>query len=171
MLTRAQKEALVQELSQGIESSKTVVLCDYKGLSVAQLQEVRKALREKSAKMQILKKTLARLAFQQAGTELDVRKLEGQVAVIYGGEDEISAPKVALEYSKKNDKFKIVGGSLEKNPLSQAEMINLAKLPTKQEMLGKLVGTINAPISGFVNALAGNLRNLVGVLSAIKDVK
>lgn len=171
MLNKQQKEAIVQELSNEIAASKTVVICDYKGMTVAQVREVRNALREKSAKMQVVKKTLAKLAFKQAGTDLDVKQLEGQVAVIYGGEDEICAPKVALDFSKKNDKFKILAGTLEKQPLGAAEMINLAKLPTKQEMLGKLVGTINAPISGFVNALAGNLRNFVGVLNAIKDAK
>lgn len=171
MLTKAQKETLISDLSDKLAESKTVVLCDYKGLTVAEVHQIRRALREKSAAMKVMKKTLASLAFKKAGTELDVTELEGQVAVIYGGEDEITAPKVALDFSKKGDKFKILAGTLEKKPLSAAEVINLAKLPSKPEMLAKLVGTINAPISGFVNALAGNLRNLVGVLNAIKETK
>jgi len=171
MLTRTQKEELVSELAQTLESSQTVVLCDYKGLTVAQMREIRLALREKQAKMKVAKKTLTTLAIKKLGTNLDVSQLEGQIAILWGGEDEITTSRVAAEFAKKIDKFKIAGGMLDKQPLTAAEVINLSKLPTRQEMLARLVGTINAPVSGFVNVLAGNLRNFVGVINAIKEAK
>lgn len=171
MLNRKQKETIVDALSQELEQSTTVVVCDYKGLTVANLGEVRKSLREKQAKMRVVKKTLANLALSKIGTELDPRKMEGQVAIVFGGEDEICTPKILADYAKKNKSFRILAGLLEKKALNDQEVLNLASLPSKQEMLGRLVGTINAPISGFVNVLAGNLRGLVNVLNAIKETK
>ena len=171
MLTKDRKKQLVDEVSEKIKESTTTVICDYKGVTVAELQEVRKKLRETNAKMQVFKKTLTKLAYEKAGIDLDATKLEGQSAIIFGGDDEVSAPKVLAEIAKKNDRFKILAGTLESKVMSKEEVMSLAKLPCKEELLGKLVGTINAPISGFVQVLSGNLRNLVGVLNAIKEVK
>ncbi len=171
MLTRGKKEQLVEEVSEKIKGSITTVVCDYKGVTVMELQEVRRKLRESNAKMQVLKKTLTKLAYEKAGIEFDVTQLEGQSAIIFGGDDEVTAPKVLAEVAKKNDRFKILAGTLENKVMNNQEIMALAKLPSKQELLGKLVGTINAPISGFVQVLAGNLKNLVGVLNAIKEVR
>ena len=79
--------------------------------------------------------------------------------------------KILEQFSKTNGAVKIIGGVIERKFITAAEVIALAKLPSKQELLAKLVGTINAPISGFVNVLAGNLRGFVQVLNAIKDQK
>ncbi len=171
MLTRDQKEKLVEEISEKIKESATTVVCDYKGVTVNELQEVRQKLREGNARMQVLKKTLTKLAYEKAGVELDVTKLEGQSAIIFGGDDEVVAPKVLAEIAKENENFKILAGTLENNVMDKKEIMALAKLPGKKELLGKVVGTINAPISSFVQVLAGNLRNLVGVLTAVKETK
>lgn len=171
MLTRKQKEEIVKNLSKEIADSKTVVICDFKGLSVVDISEVRKQLREKNAMMTVVKKTLAKIAFKEAGIEIDTNSMEGQLAFIYGGDDEVSGPKVAADFAKSNEDLKIVAGTLEGSVLTDKEMISLSKIPPKEELLAKLVGSLKSPISGFVGAMSGNLRNLVGVLNAVKESK
>lgn len=171
MLTRQDKKALVADLSKSLKETKTSVICDYKGLSVSEISELRRALRENNANMQVVKKTFAQLAFEKAGIELDVRGIEGQIAVIYGGDDEVCSSKSAFDFSKENKAFKIKAGSLEGKALTAEEVTNLAKLPTKEQLLGQVVGTIKAPVTSFVGALNGNLRNVVYALNAIKESK
>ena len=171
MLTRKQKEEIVEKLSRKIADSKTVVICDFKGLSVADLTELRKKLRENNAEMMVTKKTLAKLAFKKAGIEMDTKSMEGQLAFVYGGESEVASPKTLAEFSKKKENLKILAGILENKTIDADGVISLSKIPSRKELLVKVVSNIKAPISGFVNALSGNLRNLVQVLNQIKESK
>ena len=171
MLTRKQKEEIVKGLSKNIKESKATVICDYKGMTVPEIGELREGLNEGNASMEVAKKTLMEVALKDAKVELNPRELEGQLAIVYGGDDEVSSSKTLYEYAKKNDKLKILAGVLEGKALSAEEVNNLAKLPTKEELLAKVVGTINAPVSGFVNVLADNIRNFVYTLSDVKEAK
>jgi len=85
--------------------------------------------------------------------------------------DEVAAPKIIAKMAKINENLKIKGGLLGTEILNEEQMMNLAKLPSKEELLAKLVGSLNAPINGFVNVLAGNIRGLVNVLNAISQAK
>ena len=111
------------------------------------------------------------IAFKEAGIEVDTKEMEGQVAVSISSQDEVIAAKIIEKFSKANQNLKILGGVLENKLMSIEQVKALAKLPNKEEMLGKLVGTIQAPISGFVNVCAGNLRGLVQVLKGISESK
>ncbi|MBT3355748.1 50S ribosomal protein L10 [bacterium] len=171
MLTRQNKEALIDDLTKNLKESTTSIICDYKGLSVSEISELRKVLREKNANMKVAKKTFTQIAFDNAKIDIDVRKIDGQVAVIYGGDDEVCSSKAAFDFSKENKAFKIKAGSLEGKAITTEEIASLAKLPSKEQLLGQVVGTIKAPITGFVGALSGNLRNLVYTLNAVKESK
>lgn len=171
MLTKSQKEKIVKEVSEKISQSQTVILCDFKGLNVSKMRKLKKALLEKQAGLNVAKKTLISIALRNSGSELDARKLTGQVALVTGGEDEITTPKILVDFSKENKQFGILAGLLNGTPLSADEILSLAKLPSKEQLLGQVVGTINAPISGFVNVLAGNIRGLMNVLNGIKEAK
>ena len=106
--------------------------------------------------------------------ELNVRGMDGKLAAIFSYEDEIAAAKILGNFRKDKDKEARVfflGGILENKLLTKAEVEALSNIPSRQELYGRLVGTMNAPISGFVNALAGNLKNLVYVLKAIEEKK
>jgi len=140
-------------------------------MTVAEISELRKILREAGIKMQVLKKSVAQVAFNEQKIDLDVRKMEGQLAFVYGGEDEVTAAKIVHKFAKDNEKLRMLAGVLENKAMSEDEMKALAKLPSKDELLAKVVGSLKSPISGFVNVLGGNLRGLVGVLSAIKNAK
>ena len=171
MQTKQQKIALVKNLAEKLKNSKATVFSDFKGLTVKDMTALRAELREKSVDMQVIKKTLLTIAMKDAGVELDATKFEGQIAVAVSREDEVEAAKIIAKMAKVNENLKIVGGLLGKNILSKEEVVALSKLPSKDELLAKLVGTLNAPVSGFVNVLAGNLRGLVQVLGAIKEAK
>jgi len=138
---------------------------------VAKMKNLRDELRKNDSSYKITKKKLIELAFKNAGIETDVKNMEGQIGVAIGNADEVSAAKVLANFSKENENFKILQGVLENKVISGEEVIALSKLLSRGELLSKLVGLINAPVSGFVNALAGNLRNLVGVLKVIGDTK
>ncbi len=171
MQTKQQKEELIRELAQKLKGSKAIVFSDYKGLQVKDLTALRKELREAGVELKVLKKTLINLALKDAGIEADVKKMEGQIAIAVSSQDEVAAAKIIAKAAKANENLKIVGGILGIKELSAAEVNALAKLPSKEELLAKFVGTINAPVSGFVNVLAGNLRSLVNVLKAVADAK
>ncbi len=169
--TKQQKEALVKNLAEKLKTSKAVVFSDYKGLQVKDMTVLRRELRASGVELQVLKKTLISLALKDAGIEMDVKKLEGQIAVAVSAGDEVAAAKIIAKAAKANENLKIVGGILGVKELAAEEVNALAKLPGKEELLAKLVGTLNAPISGFANVLAGNLRGLVQVLKAIGEQK
>ena len=97
--------------------------------------------------------------------------MEGQVAISLSNADEVSAAKIIDIFAKTNPNVKMLGGTLGNQVMTAAEVKALAKVPSKEQLLGQLVGTLNAPISGFVNVLAGNLRGLVQVLNAVKEQK
>lgn len=171
MLTRKQKEKIVKNLAEEIKVAKSVVFSDFKGLPVKDMAVLRRQLREKEVKMQVLKKTLLTIAFKEAGIKINAKELEGQIAVAVSPKDEIEAAKIIARTAKTNKNLKMVGGFLGKNVLSAEEIKALAKLPSKEELLARLVGALNAPVSGFVNVLAGNMRGLVQVLKAISETK
>ena len=171
MLTRPQKEQLVKDLSAKIKGGKVIIFSDYTGTTVSKMKDLRDELRKTDSSYKITKKKLIDLALKDAGIEASVLDLEGQIGIAIGKEDEVSAAKVLAKFAKENKNFKVLQGVLENKVISGKEVMSLATLPGKEELLAKLVGTINAPVSGFVNVLAGNLRNLVGVLKAIGDTK
>jgi len=171
MLTRSQKDQVIKDLSAKIKDGKVVIFSDYAGTTVAKMKNLRDELRKSDSSYKITKKKLIDLALKDAGIEASVLELEGQIGIAIGKGDEVTAAKVLAKFAKENKNFKILQGVLESKVISGKEVMSLATLPGKDELLAKLVGTINAPISGFVNALAGNLKNLVGVLKAISETK
>lgn len=171
MQTKLQKRELVKDLVEKLKNSKATVFSDFKGLAVKDMTALRRELKEKKIDMKVLKKTLLSIALKDAGIEMDARKMEGQIAIAVARDDEVEAAKIIAKVAKANENLKIVGGLLGKEILSQEEVMALSKLPSKEELLGKMVATLQAPISGFVNVLAGNLRGLVQVLKAIGENK
>ncbi|MCX6759801.1 MAG: 50S ribosomal protein L10, partial [Candidatus Nealsonbacteria bacterium] len=107
-------------------------------------------------------------AAKNKGIDIDAKKLDGEVAIVFGSEDEVSAANIVDKFSKKNENLKILGGFFESELIASDKVIALASIPPRQELLAKLVGSINAPVSGFVSVLNGNIRGLVLALSRIK---
>jgi large subunit ribosomal protein L10 len=167
-LTKEQKEKIVKKLKENIANQKAMVFVSVKGLKASELFNLRKQLKESNCLLSVAKKTLLKIAFKENKTELNEKELEGQVALIFGFEDELAPAKTAYDFSLKNENLKILGGFLENEFRSREEVVVLAKIPSKQELLAKVIGSIKAPISGFANVLQGNIKGLVYLLSNIK---
>lgn len=169
-LTKVQKEALIKELAEKIKEAKSIVFADYKGLSVEEIKELRAKLREEGASFQIAKKTLIKIAAQEAGYEgIADEVMEGPVGAAFSMEDEIAAAKILHNFSKAHKNLKLRGAFFENRVLSVAETKELAILPGKEELLAKLVYMLKAPISGFHGALNNTIGGFVRVLDAIRE--
>jgi large subunit ribosomal protein L10 len=169
--TRQQKQETVTSLLAGLKNSKSVVFANFQGVTVNKAEELRKTCRQEGIGVLVAKKTLLKRACQESGlNEINPDIFNGGVASFFG-QDEVSPARVVQTFAKTNEVVNIHGGILEGKFIDTAMVKSLALLPTKIELLGKLVGTLQAPISGFVNALGGNLRNLVNVLNNIKTAK
>lgn len=170
--SKKQKETTVADLKTGLQQAKAVVFANFQGLTVAQSEELRKISRAENVEMLAAKKSLVKRALEEAGiTGVDPSTFEGGVATFIAQNDEIIAAKIVQGFAKRHEIVKIFGGILEGKFIDSAMVKSLAALPSKKELLGKLVGTMNAPISGFVNVCAGTLRGFMNVLNAYKDKK
>jgi large subunit ribosomal protein L10 len=170
-ITKEKKQEIIKELTDKIEKQKAVVFIDYTGTNVKDLSELRKGLRNFGSELKIAKKTLINRAFEEKKVDVKVRDLGGQVGVVFGFEDEISPSKNVYEFSKTHETVKILGGILEGSFYGMSEMIKIAELPSKQQLLGGLLGTLNAPISNFAYVLSGTMSQFVQALSQIRDKK
>jgi large subunit ribosomal protein L10 len=169
--TKAQKAVIVAGIADKFRAMKSVAFSSVAGYTMAQADALRAKAAAENVDVFISKKTLLELAAKEANLPVDRDALQGSIltAVSYG--DEVAAAKLLKDLTKANDQVKLVSGVLEGKVISASEVLALAALPSKQQLLGQLVGTLQAPISGFVRVMAGNLQGLVGVLGAIKEKK
>ncbi len=170
--TRAKKESEVKVIADGLKGAKTVVFADITNLKVADSTDLRRKARKENIDIVSAKKTLLRIALKEAGiTTVDPSAFKGSVAMLLGTEDEVAPAKVFEAFRKTHENVSLLGGLFGTKLMSVEDVKTLASLPSKQELIAKVVGTIRAPLSGLVNVLQGNLRGLVYVVNAIKDSK
>ncbi len=167
-LTKEQKKNIVEKLKQSIAQQKAVVFVAIDGLKTTELFDLRKELKQDNCLLTVAKKTLLSIAFKQSKMEFDAKELKGELALVFGFGDEIMPARIAYQFSKKNKNLKILGGFFENEIKTAEEMIILAKIPSKEELLAKIIGSIKAPISGFANVLQGNIKGLITVLAKAK---
>lgn len=168
---RQDKEKIVQRIKEDLEGAKVIVLTDYRGLTVAQMNELRNILREEGIKYKVVKNTLTRFAARQAGFDELEKHMEGPIAIAYGYDDPVVPLRLLVKYAKKNDALTFKGGVLEQMVLDESNLRALADLPPRDVLLSTVLGSFQSPISGLLNVLQGNLRNLAYVLQAVKDKK
>ncbi len=174
-LTRQKKEEIVAFIKDRLSSQKSTVFTNFSGLSVEEIRELKQELKKAGAEYKVVKKNLFFKALEELGDDAPkVNKdwFEGSLALAFAFEDEVSPAKILYNFAKKNEgKLSILGGILNNQGISKEEVIALAQLPSREQLLAQLVAQINAPVSVFVNVLAGNIRKLVYALNAIKDNK
>ena len=136
--SKAQKQKVVEELAEKIEKQKSIVFFDFTGLKVKDLSQLRKKMKAESSEIKVAKKTLLKLALKKAGLELDVEKLKGEVALAFGFKDEISPAKLCYQFSLNSPNLKILGGFFEGKVRDAEEIIALAQIPSKDELLAKI---------------------------------
>lgn len=170
--SRSEKREIVAGIAQKFSTMKGAAFVSISGYSMAQADALRKKARENNVDVFISKKTLLSLGAKEAGVaEVVPTALQGSILTAVSYSDEVSAAKVLKGFLKENQIGALVAGVLEGKMIGEAEVKRLADLPSKEQLLSHLVATINAPVSGFVNVFAGNLRGLVTALGAVKDQK
>lgn len=170
--TRDQKKKIITTLEDKFKEFTSLVFVDYKGLTVKESSEIKILCKKQDVEYVVAKKTLIKLALEKAGyKDFDIKGLQGNVSMVIGFSDEVAPAKIAATFAKTHENLKLLGGIMEQKIIDLNQVVALSKIPSKVELLAQLVGSINAPVSGFVNVLAGNLRGLVQVLNSIKEQK
>jgi large subunit ribosomal protein L10 len=170
-LTKDKKKQIIEKLEKSISAQKIMLFVGIAKLKTKDLFDLKKNLKDKGNILTVAKKTLFKIAAKNKGIDIDAKKLDGEVAIVFGSEDEVSAANIVDKFSRKNENLKILGGFFESELIASDKVIALASIPPRQELLAKLVGSINAPVSGFVSVLNGNIRGLVLALDAISKIK
>jgi len=170
-LNRDQKTDLVSALNDTFSKAKFAVVADYRGLKVTELEKLRKNLRQSDGQIQVAKNTLLRLAVKGTAYEGLADSFSGTTAVAVGFTEPVGPAKALAAFAKEYEKFSIRTASLEGSLLKPEDVVALSKLPSKEELLAKLLGTMNAVPSGFVRVLAAVPQKLLYALSAVKDQK
>lgn len=161
----AQKKETVEQLKAELDKATIAVVADYRGLTVAELTELRRELRKENAKFMVAKNTLAKHAIGDKDMKVLNDVLKGPTALVIGLGDQVAPVKALTTFLSKNKKDnELRGGYLDGKLLSRAEVEQLAKLPPLEELRGKLVGAINSPLAGVVAAVSSPQRGLVNVL-------
>ena len=167
-ITKEKKEIILEDLREKFSRQKAMILIGITGLKVKDTTELRNKIREIDGNLKVAKKTLMNIVLKENNLEFDKNKFKEEVALVFSFKDEVSSAKALYQFSKKNKNLKILGGYFEGNFKEVEDVVALAKLPSREELMARLVGGIGSPISGFVNVLKGNIKGLMFVLSAIK---
>ena len=165
------KKVVVQEIREKIENAKSVVLVKFNGLSVAEDTEIRNEFRKQNVEYKVLKNTLVRRAFNDLGVHDFDEDLNGPTSVAFGT-DETGASKIVVDAVKKYDgKVAIKSAYVEGNRVDEKGVRALASMPSKEQLVAKMLGSLQAPIANFVGVLNAIPRGLVIALNAIAEQK
>lgn len=167
----AEKRKVVDDLKERIGRARVMVISDYQGFSVKEMTDLRRKLRAENSELKVIKNTLVELAVGETGYAALAEHLKGSTAVMIGYGDAVAPLKVLVKFIREADKGKIRAGVVENAVFGQSDLNAIAKLPDKKVLLAKVVGGLQAPISGLVNVLQGPIRKLAYALNAIKDKK
>jgi large subunit ribosomal protein L10 len=171
MPTDAKRQAIA-ELTELLRSGSALAVADYRGLKVSEMQSVRRSLRANGVQLLVAKNRLLKIAAEAAGRPELKSLLSGPTAIASGSGDEQALAKALQDALRPYSKVVALrGGLLGGVAVDAATLQQLANLPSREVLLGRLAGAMAAPIAGMAGVLAGNLRNLVGVLRALADQK
>lgn len=169
-LSLEDKKAVVERVSNALSDAQTTIVAEYRGLTVGEMTSLRRQAREAGVYFQVVKNTLARRAVKDSDFECLDEHFLGPLALA-ASEDPVAAAKVLSKFEKANDAFSIKIGAMSGNLLSLEEINALAKLPGREELLATLLGTMQAPITKFVQTLNEIPSKFVRTLNAVRDAK
>ncbi|MCP6726613.1 MAG: 50S ribosomal protein L10 [Patescibacteria group bacterium] len=169
--TKIQKQEISKNLAEKLKTQQGIVFVDYKGLNVGDMTELRATIKENEGNLTVTKKTILSRVLKEKGIDINLKEMKGQIAVIFAFGDSIAPLQALHTFAKVHENVKILGGYLENEIQSASAMIAIAQLPSRNELLAEAVGSIAAPMSGFVRVLNGNVKGLVMALNAIAQKK
>ncbi len=155
-LTKEQKTKQIEDVKEKISRQKSVIFVDFSKVNSKDLFILRKTLKEAGCNLKIAKKTLIRIAFGQSGISFWQKikeNIPGQLALVFGIEDEIAPARISNKFAKEHENFKILGGLFENKFIGKDRVLALASIPPRNELLSRLVGSLSSPIASFVRVL------------------
>jgi large subunit ribosomal protein L10 len=162
------KERLVAELTERLRTTETLLVADYRGLTMPQIDELRTKLLEHGARFAVVKNTLTRRAAEAAGTDTLLALLEGPTAIAFleSGGDPVAVAKALVDTARETRVLEVRGGLLEGRPVEPSEIESLAKLPPVDVLRGQVLGAITAPLTAIIGLFTAPLQDLYGLLDA-----
>lgn len=171
MLTRPEKEKLLEELKKEFREDSFIVFTDYRGLKAKDITTLRRTLRKAGVRFQVVKKTLLRMAAKEEGIEEFSSLFEGQIGIVFSPVSDVTTAKTLHDFSKQNPALKILGGILEKRLVGATGIQDLASLPTLEELRARAVGAVAGALYGLRNVLASPTRTFVYQLNTLSQQK
>jgi large subunit ribosomal protein L10 len=166
---RTEKGTSINELRGLLGGARAAVLTDFRGMTVAEMTELRGLLRKQAVEYRVVKNTLARIAVGDGPLTGLSRYLEGPTAVAISRADPVAASKVLATWARGREKFQIKGGIVEGQIVGAADVVALADLPSREVLLGRMAGVLQAPLQGLVTVLAASLRGLAVALDRVRE--
>ncbi|PIR25229.1 MAG: 50S ribosomal protein L10 [Deltaproteobacteria bacterium CG_4_10_14_0_2_um_filter_43_8] len=170
-MNRTQKEIEMKNLSTSFAAAKALVFTSYRGLKVEEMNEVRSELRKGGSKLKVIKNRIAKKALDEQGLSELHACISGPTAVASSETDAVVSAKIMVEMAKKYEAIQIFGGALEGKLISVDDIIALSKLPSREVLIAKVLGSMSAPAQNMVGVLAALPRQLVTVIDAIAKTK
>jgi large subunit ribosomal protein L10 len=170
-LNREEKASVVQDLSDKIAKAKIAIVTDYRGLTVNRMQDLRRQLKQSNAEIKVAKNTLLSRAVQGTPYELLREHLQGTSAITVSYGDPVASAKILTDFVKDNPQLEVKSAALGGKALTAADLLALSKLPSKEILLGQLLGVMQAVPTSFVRVLNGVPQKMVYLLQALKDQK
>ena len=169
MVTKEQKQAVVADLVSNIKDATSLYFVDFTGMTVAEDQNFRSELREKGANMRVAKNTLIRIALREAGEDYDlgIEKFVGQTAIIFGKDDAIGPAKIIKKHFEKTEKPSLKKAWIEGQTLDGSKLKQVADLPSREDMIASIIGSIHAPISGIHGAINAVMRDVAMLVEEV----
>lgn len=165
----AEKAQTIDDLTQKLSESKGMVMLDYRGLNVAQLQQLRRDLRAEEVEIQVAKNTLLRIAADRAQLQVAPELFTGPTAVAFGWRDEVSPARMLVEFTRRNRTVAVKGGVIGGRSYTAAQIEQVAELPTREVLLGRLLGAIQAPLAKTLGAIQAPAREVAGLAQALRE--
>ena len=171
-MKRSEKEQIIAEVTEKVSRAKSMFFADFTGITVEEVNELRREFRKSNVDYRVVKNTLARKALEGVtGYDKVLDMLVGPTAIAFGYDDPVAPAKIIKKFREKNEKLKVKVCVLEKNVYDGKQLDVLAKLPSRAEMIAGVLGSLQAPASGIVGAIGAVMRDLVSVIDAIEKKK
>ena len=169
-LNRKQKEQVVEELSHIFSNSGVVLVAHYSGLTVSEISELRNLMRESNCGVRVAKNRLSKIALEGKANAKLSEFLNGQTVLLFS-EDPVAAAKISVKFSETNENLKLIGGSLGEEILDLKGIINLSKLPSREELISEITGMVGSPGSVLSQLVCSPGNNIAGITVALEEQK
>jgi large subunit ribosomal protein L10 len=170
-MARQEKLDEVQAITDKIQNAQSIVLTNYAGLTVEQMTKFRNECREKQVQCRVVKNRLARIACTNVGFDVLSPALKGPVAMVIGTESQVDPAKLVMDFAKVNKAMDVIGGMVDGMYLDETQVASLSKIPGRDELYAKMMGSINSPASGIVGTITGVTAALCRTIDAVAKQK